>query len=191
MQSSGYRAKHNAHVIRVIVILVALGVVGGVARALLLPPSFGKYGHYRPGAIREEMNREIRNKTNDSCLGCHPYIKKIHLAGVHKTVSCEVCHSAYADHVQDGKVIAKMPVRRGEEIRTLCLRCHNRIIRARPKEAIKMIAMPDHLQEKGVRTDHVCNQCHHVHAPLKWIQEAREAMGLAKKQEGGLPWMSD
>ncbi|HHK60457.1 MAG TPA: cytochrome C [Desulfobacterales bacterium] len=195
MQPSGFRAKHNTHVLRVLIVLVVLGVAGGLARALLLPSSFGKYGHYRADAVREEMRRPLRNMTNESCLACHPNIKKIHLAGVHRTVSCEVCHSAYADHIAEGKVVAKMPVRRGEEIRTLCLRCHNRIIRARPKESIKMIAMPDHLEQKGVRTDHLCNQCHHVHAPLKWIREARAAMGLPERPqaaaEGGVSWMRD
>jgi len=190
--SSGFRAKPTTHVLRVIAVLLVLGVAGGLARALLLPASFGRYGHYRADAVREEMRRPLRNMTNESCLACHPNIKKIHLAGVHRTVSCEVCHSAYADHIKDGKVVAKMPVRRGEEIRTLCLRCHNRIIRARPREWIKMISMPDHLTSKGVRPDHLCNQCHLVHAPLKWIREARAAMGLPETEdEGGPPWTHD
>jgi len=127
--------------------------------------------------------------TNESCLECHPLIRRIHLKGVHKDVSCEMCHSAYADHVKNNEVYAPMPVVRGEDIKDLCLRCHNKVIRARPPESIKMVAMPDHLEEKKVRTDHICNQCHHVHAPLKWVLEAREMAGLAEEEEASQPWM--
>jgi len=85
--------------------------------------------------------------------------------------------------VKDGKVFAKMPVKQGEEIRTLCLRCHNKIIRARPKESIKMIEMPNHLEEKKVRPDHVCDQCHHVHAPLYYVNMAKKMMGIKVEEK--------
>ena len=84
-----------------------------------------------------------------------------------------------------------MPVRRGEEIRHLCLRCHNKIIRARPKESIKMVQMPQHLEEKKVRTEHNCNQCHHVHDPMKWIIEAKQITGMIKKEGGRYQWLED
>jgi len=183
-----FKSSYNVHVIRILLTFVGVIIVGSLFRPLFLPSEFGDYGHYRPGAVTDEANREMRNKTNDSCLDCHYFVKKIHLKGVHEVVSCEVCHGAYSDHVKDGKVIGEMPVYRGEEIKSLCLRCHNKIIRARPPESIKMIAMPEHLEEKNVRTDHACNQCHHVHAPYKWIKESREMMGLPEKWEGGSSW---
>lgn len=173
-----YTSKYNSHLIRIIVVLVVLAVVGIVVRAMVLPKSFGLYGHYRADAIQDEINRPIRNGTNASCLVCHPYIRQMHLEGVHRTVSCEFCHGPVADHVRDGKVIGLLPKKQGREIRTLCLRCHNRIIRARPRESIKMISMPQHLEEKHVRTDHICNQCHNVHAPLMWVKQAREIVGI-------------
>lgn len=184
-----YKSSYFSHLIKVILVLILLvgGVVG--ARALFLPKDFGEYGHYRTGAVLDEMNRPIRNQTNESCLACHPFIKKIHLAGVHKTVSCEFCHGPNADHAAEGKKIADMPVKRGEDIRALCLRCHNKIIRARPEESIKMIAMPQHLEEKKVQTTHVCNQCHHVHDPMLWVIEAKKMHGLIKEEEK-LPWMN-
>ena len=82
---SNYKSKYNTHVIRIVVILIVLVVVGIGARAMMTPESFGKYGHYRADAITDEMNREIRNGTNASCLPCHPYIKEMHFSGVHKT----------------------------------------------------------------------------------------------------------
>ncbi len=187
---SKYQSKYNAHLIKVILILIIMGIGGIAAQAVFIPDDFGEYGHYRTGAIEDEINRIVRNQTNESCLKCHPYIKKIHLGGVHKTVSCEFCHGPNADHAVDGKKIADMPVIRGEEIKQLCLRCHNKIIRARPEESIKMIAMPQHLEEKRVQTSHVCNQCHHVHAPMKWVIEAKKAHGLIKEKEGLFPWMN-
>ena len=178
-----YKAKYNTHVIRIVVILIVAGIAGIGVRAMMIPDSFGRYGHYRADAIQDEMNREIRNGTNVSCRPCHPYIKEMHFSGVHRTVSCEFCHGPVADHIQDNKVIAKLPKKQGGEIRALCLRCHNQIIRARPKEAIKMVAMPDHLKEKHVQLDHNCNQCHNVHAPLMWVKQAQEMMGIVEEED--------
>ncbi len=185
-----YKDSHYTHVIRIVLGMVAIAVFGMLIRPLVLPRSFGEYGHYRPGAVEDETNRPMRNMTNESCMDCHKNIKKIHRKGVHESVSCEVCHASYADHIQDGEYYAPMPVVRGEDIKALCLRCHNKIIRARPPESIKMIALPEHLEEQNVGTHHVCNQCHHVHAPLKWVKEAREMMGLSEKDEDKPAWMN-
>jgi hypothetical protein len=175
------QSSYNAHVKRLLLFFVIAAVLGLVVKMIATPRSFGKYGHYRGDAVMDERNRELRHLTNDSCLSCHPHIKKIHLEGIHKTVSCEFCHGPYADHVRDGKKIGVLPVKKGEEIKTLCLRCHNQIIRARPKESIKMISMPKHLEEKHVRTDHVCDQCHNVHAPMMYVNATREIMGLQQE----------
>jgi hypothetical protein len=183
VQQQGYKSRYNTHVIRIAVILVAAAIVGIVVRSLMVPDSFGKYGHYRADAIQDEMNREIRNGTNASCLACHPYIREMHVAGVHKTVSCEFCHGPVAYHIRDNKVIAKLPKKQGGEIRALCLRCHNQIIRARPKEAIRMVSLPEHLQKKHVQLDHNCNQCHNVHAPLMWVKQAKAMMGIVEEDD--------
>lgn len=172
------QANYNTHVIRIAVILVIAAVLGYAATRIFRPDGFGEYGHYRAGAVQDEINREVRHMTNDSCLTCHHYIKEMHQTGIHKTVSCEFCHGPYADHIdKDGKIIAKLPVKKGEEIKTLCLRCHNQIIRARPKESIKMVSMPQHLESKNVQIDHICDQCHNVHAPLLYIKQAKEIAG--------------
>ncbi|WP_457574293.1 hypothetical protein [Desulfolithobacter sp.] len=178
-----YKSKYNTHVIRIVLVLAVVAVVGVTVRSMVIPESFGKYGHYRADAIKDEINRPIRNGTNAACLSCHPYIREMHLEGIHRTVSCEFCHGPVADHVQDGKVIAKLPKKQGEEIKILCLRCHNKIIRARPREAIKMISMPEHLEQKHVRTDHICNQCHNVHSPMMWVLEARAIVGVEEESK--------
>jgi len=178
-----YKSSYFAHVLKLAVILIIAGGLAIYARGLFLPETMGQYGHYRGSDIQDQRDVTIRNKTNDSCFECHRPVRTIHKAGVHKDVSCEVCHGPYADHVKDGKVIGKLPVKRGDDIKTLCLRCHNQIIQARPTNQIKVITMPLHLEEKKVQVTHNCNQCHMVHDPLLWIRAAREMMGLPMKGE--------
>ena len=176
------QSKHNSHVKHVIILLLVVGVLGFIAKKAFTPAGFGKYGYYRASAVQDELNLPTRHMTNDSCLPCHPYIKEMHLGGVHRTVSCEFCHAPLADHVRDGVVVAKMPRKSGAEIKTLCLRCHNRIIRARPKESIKMISMPEHLEKKHVNVDHICDQCHNVHAPLAYVNKAKAIVGIVTEE---------
>lgn len=175
------KSTYYSHVLRIVLGLVVFAVFGGLGKYLLTPKSFGRHGHYRADAIEEEAALEVRHWTNASCMTCHQHEARIHLNGLHKTISCEFCHSAYADHVQDGKKVAAMPVKKNEEIRTLCLRCHNRAVQARPKQVIKTVVMPDHLESQKVKVTHICNQCHNVHAPLKYINRANEIVGMQEK----------
>lgn len=158
--------------------LIVIVVLGFATKKLLTPHSFGIYGHYRADAIDEAAAIEMRHGTNASCLSCHRFEAQIHLSGKHSTISCEFCHGPYADHVKDGKKIGTLPVKKEREINTLCLRCHNRAIEARPGEVIKTVVMPIHLEEQKVKTTHLCNQCHHVHAPLRYINRAKRILGI-------------
>lgn len=167
--------------------LLAFGIVcmagaGFLFKTLLIPDSFGVYGPYRADAILENLAVPIRHGTNASCFECHPYEAKVHRAGLHNTISCEFCHGPWADHVDGKKKIAALPVKTGKEITKLCLRCHNTEIAARPEAVIKTVAMPAHLQDQKVKLSHTCNQCHHVHAPLKYINRAKQITGLMEKE---------
>jgi len=172
------KSSYNSHVKRVILGLVIFAAVGFVGKEISSPKSFGVYGHYRADAVQEEADRDIRHKTNTPCLPCHTYEAGLHLNGLHKTISCEFCHGPMADHVTDGIKTGELPVRKGEEIRVLCLRCHNKAIHARPEDVIKTVVMPDHLRDQKVRETHTCNQCHHVHAPYNYIDHAKKASGI-------------
>ena len=173
MQSSYY-----SHVIRIVLGIVALAVLGFIGKTVLTPKSFGTYGHYRADAIEEEANIEIRHWTNAPCFACHAYEANLHLYGTHKTISCEFCHGPYADHVTNGKKTGVLPVKKGEDMKILCLRCHNKAIQARPEAVIKTVTMPEHLKDQKVKLTHTCNQCHHVHAPLKYINRAKQIIGM-------------
>ncbi len=166
---------------RLLLIVISIGVLAGGGlffKRLLIPDSFGVYGHYRANAIAEAALVPVRHGTNSSCFNCHPYEAKIHKKGRHQTISCEFCHGTYADHIGNGKKIGTLPVKKEKQITTLCLRCHNTEIKARPEHVIKTVAMPNHLADQKVKLTHTCNQCHHVHAPLKYIIRAKQITGL-------------
>ncbi|MBF0467316.1 MAG: hypothetical protein HQK61_00270 [Desulfamplus sp.] len=175
-------SKHALHLIVVMVSIVAMAGAGLALKARFIPESFGLYGAYRADAIDEEARRAVRHGTNASCFGCHPYEATIHLEGDHTTISCEFCHGTYSDHITDKKKTGTLPVKKGQEITTLCLRCHNTEIKARSTIVIKTVGMPDHLAKQNVKVTHTCNQCHHVHAPLKYINEAKKITGLMEAE---------
>jgi len=173
------RSRYNAHLIKLIIALVVVGVGGYFAKQALSPDTMGQYGHYRGADIEDQKNIALKLGTNDSCFQCHQPIRTIHKDGVHKTVSCEVCHGSYGNHIGDNdKKIGTLPVKRGDEISQLCLRCHNKVIQARPREFIKMVGYPEHLEQMQVNPTHNCSQCHMVHDPLLWIRQAREMMRM-------------
>lgn len=173
---------YKTRLLIVLASIIILGAGGLLAKKLFLPESFGIYGSYRADAIDEEVLLPIKHGTNASCFSCHPYEAKIHKIGRHQTISCEFCHGTYADHVTDNKKTGTLPVKKDKEITTLCLRCHNTEIKARKEAVIKTVAMPDHLQSQHVKLSHNCNQCHHVHAPLKYIIRAKEIMGMMEAE---------
>lgn len=175
-------SKHALHIIGVVISVLIVAIIGFMVKAQLVPESFGIYGAYRAEAIDEEAHRTVRHGTSASCFGCHPYEATSHLEGDHKTISCEFCHGTYADHVAKGKKTGTLPVKKGTEITTLCLRCHNTEIKARSTIVIKTVGMPDHLSNQNVKVTHICNQCHYVHAPLKYINEARKITGLMEAE---------
>ena len=119
-----------------------------------------------------------RNLANESCHECHPSIMPLHAQGEHRTLGCEDCHSVLTDHVVDDKVIGTMQVVRGVGIQGLCMTCHDRDNRNRKREPSRTIVLSRHLQELRVRPVNRCEDCHHVHDPMKWVHEAREMVGL-------------
>jgi hypothetical protein len=172
--------------LRLLLVMLSICVLAGgglLFKRLLIPDSFGVYGPYRSDAIAEAALVPVRHGTNASCFKCHSYEAKIHKKGRHQTISCEFCHGTYTDHVVDDKKTGTLPVKKGKEITTLCLRCHNTEIKARKEEVIKTVAMPNHLKDQNVKLTHNCNQCHHVHAPLKYIIRAKQITGM---MEAGL-----
>lgn len=131
-----------------------------------------------------------RQMANESCRDCHPSILNLHAQGEHRTLSCEDCHSKLSEHVQDDKVTGVMFVISGEGIQPLCMTCHDRNNRNRTRDPARTVVLPGHLRDLRVRDENRCEDCHHVHDPMKWVHEAREMVGVPEKM-ASIPMMDE
>ena len=151
--------EHARHVFRVLFVLL-VAVVGIVlVRSFLVPASYGLYGPYRFDNVAEQA--AIRPPLHGgavACGECHEDRSKAVAAGVHRTVSCEVCHAPLGRHVKGGDVVAPMAVDRSF---TLCARCHRKID-GRPT-AFPQVVLEQHVQ--GGLEGRVCLECHDPHSP--------------------------
>ncbi len=136
-------------------VLLTLVVVGsyGVARRLLVPPSFGEYGWFRGAAIAELAQTKPVLAGMKSCDECHSEILQTLAKHDHKTLSCESCHGASRTHADDPDT--KPPKVKFAD--SDCLRCHQSNF-SRPAW-FKQVDPYEHF-----RGDH-CTGCHMPHQP--------------------------
>lgn len=135
-------------------ILFALaGVALIVARQVLVPATFGKYGHYRAAAVDEIAAKNGSYAGYAVCIDCHDDIFQLKLLSSHKGVSCETCHGAAAAHA-DAPDEIKPTVPRG---RNFCQLCHA-YNPSRPTGFPQIIA-ETHNPGKA------CVSCHNSHSP--------------------------
>src|SRR5512147_1865596 len=102
--------EHARHVFRVIFVLLLALVAFVLGRTLLVPKSYGMYGPYRFDNVAEQA--AIRPPVHGgaaACGDCHDDKWKKVSTGVHKRVSCEICHGPLGRHVKDGELVADMP----------------------------------------------------------------------------------
>jgi uncharacterized CHY-type Zn-finger protein len=149
----GKRIGDSAHLIRpAVVIVVGLALFLGL-RQLVIPKDFGKYGHFRPGALDQIRQRPVAYAGQDQCLMCHVDQGAARSEGKHAHVACEACHGALAKHAEDPTAVTpKLP-----DVATLCATCHE-------KDAAKpawfpQVASAEH--SSGMK----CNDCHKPHNP--------------------------
>jgi hypothetical protein len=83
------------------VILVAVVAALLIARSVLLPDTFGRYGHYRASAVDEIRDQDIAYAGYQACLDCHDDIFELKSQAAHRNVACEACHGPAAGHVDD------------------------------------------------------------------------------------------
>jgi len=87
------------HLVRAFALIAILAISGAVARASLVPDSFGKWGAYRAGHIDEERERQPLISADDGCLECHE--KQWDMAdGKHANVPCADCHFLDGEHAR-------------------------------------------------------------------------------------------
>jgi PEGA domain len=151
------------------------------------PPTAEELRALSPPFGADDPNSEFwaeagpRHMANESCRDCHSPILTLHAQGEHRNLACEDCHSALSDHVTDNVVTGTMQVVRGEGIQGMCMLCHDQNNRNRKREPARTVDLRRHLQKLRVTPVNLCQECHHVHDPMKWVHEAREMVGLPEK----------
>jgi hypothetical protein len=137
-----------------LVIIFAIAIASlVVARRVMVPESFGKYGHYRADAVDDVMNLGIVYAGFEVCADCHDEIVETKEQSRHSGVSCEVCHGPAADHAEaPDEFIPDAP--RGRDACTLCHGYNP----ARPSGFPQIIARK-HNPGKP------CMSCHEPHDP--------------------------
>ena len=139
-------------VLSAIAVLVLVGFFS--MRAMFVPQSFGKYGHYRADSVEDIKKLPIQYGGAKICAECHDDVATTKAQGFHHGVSCEVCHGPNAAHVEDpGAVRPGAPRERG-----LCPLCHN-YSPARPT-GFPQVLTAEHNPGKP------CMTCHQPHDPV-------------------------
>jgi hypothetical protein len=124
-----------------------------VLRAMVVPEDFGKYGHYRAGALDAVRDKPPAYAGQEACAVCHEEAVTARKAGRHVNVACEACHGPLGAHANDPAAQApKLP-----DTTALCRRCHE-------KDAAKPRGFP-----QVVSAEHSggspCKACHKPHNP--------------------------
>ena len=145
--------RNAGHLIRpALVLLAGLGVFL-ILRAIVVPKDFGKYGHYRAGALDMIAARPIAYAGHSQCILCHDEQGKVHARGKHANVACEACHGPLAKHADDPTAnVPKLP-----DVANLCRRCHE-------KDAAKPQSFPQ-VDTVAHSQGMLCDSCHQPHNP--------------------------
>jgi hypothetical protein len=105
---------------RLIFVFVILILFFVLVRSLLVPPTFGEYGHYRAASIKDIISQEIKYAGEVVCSECHDDMVEMKSASYHKRLSCEVCHGPAYQHSQaPDEYTPPAPRKRG-----YCVLCH-------------------------------------------------------------------
>lgn len=147
------RFQDAGHLFRVAAVFLVGFVLFLILRGVLVPRSFGQYGHYRGNAIGEIAALPISYAGHQVCEGCHTDVADMKSKGVHKGVACESCHGPLAKHADDPASIQPAKL----DTAKLCVRCHEANL-AKPKN-FPQVASEDHSGGAA------CDSCHQPHSP--------------------------
>ena len=147
------RFKNAAHLIRVALVFLAGFGVFVVVRGMIVPKSFGQYGHYRGDALREAAARTPLFAGREACEACHQEVVDLKKTGKHVIVGCEACHGPLAKHAADPAAV--VPVKLDTAV--LCVKCHE-ANSAKPRQFPQVIS-------KEHAGDTACGVCHQPHKP--------------------------
>src|SRR6516165_12005968 len=120
--------KDAGHLLRLAAVFAAVFLMFLLVRGLLVPRSFGQYGHYRGAALSEIASRPVTYAGHQACEVCHTDVVELKSKGKHARVACESCHGPLANHADDPASIQPAKL----ETPSLCPRCHT-ANQAKPK----------------------------------------------------------
>ena len=152
---------NRRHLTRLLIIIALLIVVFLIVRSLLIPTSFGEYGHYRGDNVEEQMNIPLVYQGSDFCSECHQVQFNDCKESGHRSVNCEACHGHWEIHNGNLKT---MTADKGSEP---CLLCHQKLT-GRPVDFPQIESLALHLaeQEMSEQDEYNCIDCHDQHIPL-------------------------
>ncbi len=150
-------------IVRLVILTVAIVCSYVVARYIFIPPSFGKYGHWRGDALTDLMAKDPKYAGQKSCEECHSDVFKTLGKFEHKNISCESCHGVCRAHGDDPDhqnppKLTDLRTVRSEQADGFCMRCHD-YDPARPAW-LKQIERSKHYAGKQR-----CVECHMPHQP--------------------------
>ncbi|NOZ24982.1 MAG: cytochrome C [Nitrospirae bacterium] len=150
----------SSHVLRPLWVVIIIVILILVARFVIVPPDFGiqergfMYGYHRKSNEDDWKAFKVKYKTRKYCKDCHPDKYEPIMSSKHRIIQCENCHGPAVDHPEDPP---KLVV---DKSRSLCIRCHARLLYPRTERAkIKGIDPEEH--NAGME----CSMCHNPHKP--------------------------
>ncbi len=139
------------HITRLLVLIGAALGLALVARWLVTPESFYRFGHYRADSVVEIAAKEPVFQGAAYCEGCHAERHAEWSGNNHKSVACETCHGPAKGHPDNGK----LPV--PADTAALCTLCHE-AMPGRPLTQPQVVVAQH-------AADQQCKSCHNSHAP--------------------------
>ncbi len=152
---------YRSHTIRLVMIIVALVAVFALVRSLLIPASFGTYGHYRGDNLAEQTAMPLVHMESAFCRECHLDQHTGWQGGNHRAVNCEVCHGHWEIHNGNLKTMAAV------KSNDACLLCHQALT-GRPASVKQIASFDSHRAEKAeAKQDaQTCVDCHNPHTTV-------------------------
>jgi hypothetical protein len=145
--------KDKEHLLRMAALFAAGVLLFVVARGLLVPASFGVYGHFRADALLDNRARPLAFAGRAACSDCHGDVVELRVGSKHAKVGCEACHGALGRHAGDPEA---MTPEKPDGAR-VCLVCHLANV-AKPR-SFPQVDPAEHGDGQG------CGGCHKPHHP--------------------------
>jgi cytochrome c553 len=173
------------HIVRLLLLLAAFGIVAFAGIKLFTVDSFYQYGHYRGKSVAEIASETPNYKGVTYCRECHAERVGEWSKGAHnhadagKIVRCETCHGAAGRREAGGAVAAtaqhptnlKMTV--PGDTRQLCTLCHEKTT-GRPPEQPQIVVA----EHAGTQQ---CAVCHNPHSPRITVAATTAQLGDVEK----------